>query len=662
MKKRIEWIDIAKGICMISVVLGHLGKEYLNFVYAYHLTTFFLLAGYTLKKKELTAEYLNDKFKRLMTPYFITCFFVTVMDIVNAIIIHRNVSTVGITNVVYKNIMRAFFASGTYTTFGEIEVGTFIGAIWFLPAMFFALIFTQYVINKTDKWRIRAAIGIIIALLGCITAPFIWFPFSVQAGMTALPFILFGMWMKEYELLEKLNVKHYVLFAIIFLVGCMTNYSQVFWLVTCTMKDYLFSPVVAIVSSLLVIGISRKIEHSKILSFIGKNSMIVLCVHLFEMNTITKYFSYVRREWLHMDGNLLIWIVMEFSFILVLTWIIVHVMKADFSAKKSTGTEKRNSSLDIMRAILITIMILGHRTIDGGLSKFIYSFHMMAFVIISGYFFKERPEEAMGIKSKKLMKGLYPYSVFGILYMIINDFGWIRELKQIMLGVSFTNKVFTDVSTIGPVYFILMLFCVKVIYVLIVRYIRSELFRNIAVMLLVIAGVTLGKQGFWLPWSLDCAMFSLIFYHAGYYMNKYNVLEWCKNNPYTYFVLAPVWAFMIWRGGMELAVRNYSMTGLTIVGAIAAFLVMYMFCEYLSNMLITTARQIFQWIGQSTVYILIIHTLWGPKIVSFTEWTMGLNQNNIFHLVIILGIQIISGTMIFLIHSKLKNKKVGTIK
>lgn len=366
MKKRIEWIDIAKGICMISVVLGHLGKEYLNFVYAYHLTTFFLLAGYTLKKKELTSGYLKDKFQRLMIPYFITCFFVTGMDIVNAIIIHRNVSTVGITNIIYKDILRAFFASGTYTTFGEIEVGTFIGAIWFLPAMFFALTFTQYIINKVDKWEIRAAIGVLIALMGCITAPFIWFPFSIQAGMTAVPFILFGMWMKESEFLEKLKGRHYVLFAVIFAVGCATNYSQVFWLVTCTMKDYLFSPIVAIASSLLVIGISRKIGHSRILGFIGENSMIVLCVHLFEMNTITKYFSYIRREWLHMDGKLLVWMVMEFSFILLITWVIVRAKRIDFSIKKSDIVQKRNPSLDIMRAILIIIMIMGHRTIDGG--------------------------------------------------------------------------------------------------------------------------------------------------------------------------------------------------------------------------------------------------------------------------------------------------------
>ena len=56
MKQRLGWIDIAKGICLIAVVLGHMGIEAFGFVYSFHLTTFFILCGYTLRKTELTHE------------------------------------------------------------------------------------------------------------------------------------------------------------------------------------------------------------------------------------------------------------------------------------------------------------------------------------------------------------------------------------------------------------------------------------------------------------------------------------------------------------------------------------------------------------------------------------------------------------------------------
>ncbi len=33
-------------------------------------------------------------------------------------------------------------------------------------------------------------------------------------------------------------------------------------------------------------------------------------------------------------------------------------------------------------------------------------------------------------------------------------------------------------------------------------------------------GVLLGKNGYWLPWSLDIALYSLIFFHIGYLLKK----------------------------------------------------------------------------------------------------------------------------------------------
>lgn len=49
---RIEWVDIAKGIAILLVVLGHTGlavgsARYLDaFIYSFHLPLFFVLSGY----------------------------------------------------------------------------------------------------------------------------------------------------------------------------------------------------------------------------------------------------------------------------------------------------------------------------------------------------------------------------------------------------------------------------------------------------------------------------------------------------------------------------------------------------------------------------------------------------------------------------------------
>ena len=53
MTKRIEWIDIAKGIGIILVVIGHISQiEVLNdIIYSFHMPLFFIISGYLYKRK-----------------------------------------------------------------------------------------------------------------------------------------------------------------------------------------------------------------------------------------------------------------------------------------------------------------------------------------------------------------------------------------------------------------------------------------------------------------------------------------------------------------------------------------------------------------------------------------------------------------------------------
>lgn len=69
--KRIGWIDIAKGICILSIIAGHYGNEIADkIVFSFHLTIFFMLSGYTLKVTNISKSYLKKKFNRLMIPIF----------------------------------------------------------------------------------------------------------------------------------------------------------------------------------------------------------------------------------------------------------------------------------------------------------------------------------------------------------------------------------------------------------------------------------------------------------------------------------------------------------------------------------------------------------------------------------------------------------------
>lgn len=648
MKQRVGWIDIAKGICMIAVILGHMGFEQLGFVYSFHLTTFFILSGYTLKKADLTLDYLKQKFSRLMVPYFVTCAAVVLMGVVNALVIGRDFTILNITGILYRGIVKTFFASGGVLNFGSITVGRGIGAIWFLPAMFFAILLVQLILRLKSKY-VMAAVAVAMFALSAITATVIWLPFSILAAMFSVPFILFGKWIKEYDVLEKIKWWHYIILFAIFVVGCHFDLAQVFYMVNCAAKDWLLTPLFAVCSSLCVIGLSRLIKRFAPLEFIGKNSLIFLCVHLFQINTLPTYFA-KARDLLHIPHTFWPRFIMEMLFAILVSGAIVWLS----SRKKEnpvTLTNTRDRGIDIMRAALIILMIVGHTTIDGGLSRFIYSFHMMAFVMVSGYFYNAGHSVRTNIT--KALKTLLPYVAFCVLYFFVAKSSFLNGLRNLICGMSFTKHILSNVPSVGPVYFILMLCAVKIVYTL-VSCIRNEFLKNAVIALLFCGGILAGRYGIWLPWTFDGALVSLLFYHIAHYFRKYDVLKKCAAVPAIYFPLSCIWAFLIYKGGMELSMRNYGNIGLTVIGAISAFVVSYLLCRYLADKLPQWLAGLCGMIGQCTAHILVLHTLFGNKISDFVANTLQLNPANIFHLVVNIVIQIALSILSFILIREIK--------
>lgn len=72
MNKRIEWIDIAKGIGMLLVIFGHFGmspkgKEIISFVKSsFHMPLFFFISGLFFKESESLKECFDWSIKRLI--------------------------------------------------------------------------------------------------------------------------------------------------------------------------------------------------------------------------------------------------------------------------------------------------------------------------------------------------------------------------------------------------------------------------------------------------------------------------------------------------------------------------------------------------------------------------------------------------------------------
>ncbi len=140
-------------------------------------------------------------------------------------------------------------------------------------------------------------------------------------------------------------------------------------------------------------------------------------------------------------------------------------------------------------------------------------------------------------------------------------------------------------------------------------------------------------------------MYSLIFYHLGYCFRRFNLLEFFKNNLITYFALSTVWAYMIYSGSMELAIRNYGTYGLVIMGAIAGTILVYMLSGYIQRACPRWIGEFLRLAGESTICILIIHTLYNGR---FSAWVARyFSVGYIYHMGITILLQVFAGIVIY---------------
>ena len=112
-KERTPLYDVAKGICIISVVLGHLGIA-TRFVYFYHLPIFFFISGLFLNAEKYSFKaFLLKKIESLYIPYVIfSLLFAIIFDFQNM----KNV----------KYVLRIFLFDSK---------APFTGTFWFIPCL-----------------------------------------------------------------------------------------------------------------------------------------------------------------------------------------------------------------------------------------------------------------------------------------------------------------------------------------------------------------------------------------------------------------------------------------------------------------------------------------------------------------------------------------------
>ena len=281
-KSRIEFFDFAKGIAILSIIIGHLGLDSINrFVFTYHVPVFFIISGCFISKKSNVYNFAKNKFKRLMIPYFVTCIVIISLGTL-AGYIHGN----GLGEL-YKWILASVYGSGIPYSY-PFRIYS-IGAIWFLPSLFFGSIFLRT--SFEFKENVRIVFILLLFFVGYYSSElFFWFPLSIQAGACCSLYLYVGWRYKEYFItrIDSESKLFVFLCAVVLWISFIINYNG-FSMVKNNYGRGIIDIISSIASSWIIIVVSRYLSTysrciKKFILFFGKHSLIILCVHIIELN------------------------------------------------------------------------------------------------------------------------------------------------------------------------------------------------------------------------------------------------------------------------------------------------------------------------------------------------------------------------------------------
>ena len=284
-EKRLIWLDIAKGLAIILVIIGHtlkFGTYPRNIIFSFHMPLFFILTGFTIKipvNKIQWYSFIKKDFIRIVLPYLGVAFF----DCLVRYLLYHNAS-----------LLDSLLTCGQAVFWGSGVVHNShptIRALWFLIVLFWSKQIyrvIESIFRKTNN------IVIYVMIVTVFVFKLKYLPQSIDIALLAVFYLHFGRILRE-------NFE------------CFTNYSAiiccvggVFWGLCLQNNIYIemanrkyphfwISIIEAVVASLCIINLSSNIERFKkwtyFLQWAGINSLYFLCVHYLDWAFV--------KVWLH---------------------------------------------------------------------------------------------------------------------------------------------------------------------------------------------------------------------------------------------------------------------------------------------------------------------------------------------------------------------------
>ena len=283
--KRIGYVDIAKGIGIILVVMGHNDFALISpfahkLIYSFHMPMFFFMSGMFFKPDVPFWSFLQNRFNRVLKP-----FVAILLLIYFASISFSKVSLVMAT----KRLFKAMYANGHYLDWVQL---------WFLPHLFIVSLFAYFffkAVKRIDSASFRWALLIALYIVGVFTMKLFWpfevsilgrnftlygLPFSIDLVLVSGFFFIIG-----YELNQNRNDQLFENPWLLFVSGIVLAFLVWYFpqridFNTRQFDSLLINTIEALIGIVFVLVLSKQLERIgslfAVLNYVGQASLIIL--------------------------------------------------------------------------------------------------------------------------------------------------------------------------------------------------------------------------------------------------------------------------------------------------------------------------------------------------------------------------------------------------
>ena len=263
--KRLSWLDALRGFGIILITLGHLGCFELceRYIYSFHVPLFFFISGYLYKTKALPLKtYIKKKTMSILVPF-----------------LAWNIMSSMVEFLLGYNTQRTLFRMLTYK--GML---CWNSPLWFLLVLYFTEVLFAILDRINSKTYFKfiniACCLVLFAFIGDIRL-------TLKLNLVPYAMIFYtmgnimrtnienkGFFLKRWQKIPSALF----LFTVGFVVGGVLNvrikYTHAIW------GNYFYVFLAAFCSILFYYILFRNIDklgYSKLLTYLGANSMIIMC-------------------------------------------------------------------------------------------------------------------------------------------------------------------------------------------------------------------------------------------------------------------------------------------------------------------------------------------------------------------------------------------------